>query len=184
MRQREMRCTAASASSRDSKFCPSTSPELPIGLDDTCSRQRRVSGWYESRMWRVAPATRLSYQYQRSRNTLASATKYIGMPLARASSITVGSSKRTVALSTRPSSVRSTCSCVTSGGLPWASAGTATSQASASRKVASQEPARSSIRRPGGGARCILLQHCVIETVVVTSLIVREAPPRGPGLRD
>ena len=39
----------------------------PIGEADTCSRKRRVSGWYDRRMWRVAGATRRSVQYQRSR---------------------------------------------------------------------------------------------------------------------
>ncbi len=56
----------------------------------------------------------MSYQYQRSRNSAASATKNIGMPLASASSITVGSSNLTLADSRMPSSVRSSRNWVTS----------------------------------------------------------------------
>ena len=77
-------------------------------------RQRRVRGWYARRMLRCAVAIFLSYQYQRSLSTSASATKTIGMPLSKASSTAGDISNCSWADTWIASSARSTRNWVTS----------------------------------------------------------------------
>src|SRR5688572_13806713 len=117
-------------------------------------------------MWRETAATCLSYQYQRSRNSTASATKNIGMPLARASSITGGSSKLTWADSSTPSSLRSRRSCVISaaGG----SAPAAAANISAQHATTAHKPRCKRLRNDA------FFQQGVIKTVVITLEIVRD----------
>src|SRR4051794_18795931 len=120
-------------------------------------------------MWRAALAMCLSYQYQRSRSSTASATKYMGMPLYRASSITDGSSNSTVADKSKPSSERSTRSCDISVGVLSARRAPGTTNASHTSK-------HSHARSSG------LFQQRVIEAVVITFHIVPEGIVVFPGL--
>src|SRR5213076_418108 len=119
-------------------------------------------------MWRVALATCLSYQYQRSRSSADSATKNIGIPLARASSITGGRSKLMLAVNSSPSSVRSKRNCLIS-----ALSARAPSAASASIEHAS---ARQSQRSRA------LFEHRVEKPVVITFQIVPDGMAVFPGM--
>jgi hypothetical protein len=104
------------------------------------------------------------------------------MPLASASSTTVGSSNLTVALSRTPSSLRSTCIWVTSAPVTGA-------RATPPRPAAAADEAHPGAAAPlkhRARARwcvaCTFFQHRVEETVVVTCLIVRDALPAAPFL--
>ena len=145
-----------------SKVCPSARPELPIGVGETTRRQRRVSGWYDRRMWRSALAICLSYQYQRSRNSTASATKNIGMPLASASSITAGQVESDVG-GEQQALVGALHVQLRDLGRRAARPATAAQQ----QQAPSKPPRRAKARRAALRKR-VFLQQRVIKTVVIT----------------
>src|SRR3569623_2373818 len=111
----------------------------------------------------------LSVQYQRARSSTAAATKTIGMPLASASSMTGGSSKPTLAESSRPSSERSNFSC----GISAVAARAATHAKAISTHANTRASQRSGTRK--------LVQHGVEEPVVITKEIVPNGRGRFPG---
>ena len=113
-------------------------------------------------MCRWALSTFLLVQYQRSRNTSASATKMTGMPLSSASSTAPGNSNLTLADKSTDSPERSTCNCASS--VLAAQAGPRPAPVHRSTAATSQP---SPLCQP-------LLQQCVIKTIVFTVLIVRD----------
>ena len=104
-----MRWMVRMASGSESKdwVNPTPPPAAPIGSPAVVTLQRRVSGWYARRWWRLPCASRRSYQYHRSRVSSTSVTKNIGIPLCRASSTMDGNSTRMPAVSNQPDSLRS-----------------------------------------------------------------------------